>query len=214
MRSHTTLRTAFRFGMMMAVTAGVSFAAASAHADTTTTPAGGDNSSTGSAALKFDYNQGLDTSIDTGYLGPSVAQVRAVIKIDPVTAGGPLYSIDMPKGAVVEASWAGDKKIVLKPVAGAQTDGTDRRNSTFHNAPQRLKLFTGRDDPGDREEQFERLLILLVNADPGGSSVTCFRVGAPDAPVALDDVFDDALSVVADRNPDFYEVRGGRLERV
>jgi MYXO-CTERM domain-containing protein len=131
MRSHTTLRTAFRFGMMMAVTAGVSFAATSAHADTSSTPAGGDNSSTGSAALKFDYNQGLDTSIDTGFLGPSVAQVRAVIKIDPVTAGGPLYSIDMPKGAVVEASWANDKKIVLKAANGSQTDGSVKVRHTL-----------------------------------------------------------------------------------
>ncbi len=131
MRSHTTLRTAFRFGMMMAVTAGVSFAAASAHADTASSPAGGDNSSTGSAALKFDYNQGLDTSIDTGFLGPSVAQVRAVIKIDPVAAGGPLYSIDMPKGAVVEASWAGDKKIVLKAANGSQTDGSVKVRHTL-----------------------------------------------------------------------------------
>jgi MYXO-CTERM domain-containing protein len=131
MRSHTSLRSAFRFGMMMAVTAGVSFAATSAHADTSSTPAGGDNSSTGSAALKFEYNQGLDTSIDTGFLGPSVAQVRAVIKIDPVKGGGPLYSIDMPKGAVVEASWAGDKKIVLKAANGSQTDGTVKVRHTL-----------------------------------------------------------------------------------
>ena len=121
MRSHTTLRTAFRFGMMMAVATGISFAATQAHADTSN--AGGDNSSTGSAALKFDYNQGLDTSIDTGFIGPSVAQIRAVVKIDPVKAGGPLYSINMPKGAVVNASWAGDKKIVLTAANGSQTDG-------------------------------------------------------------------------------------------
>jgi MYXO-CTERM domain-containing protein len=30
----------------------------------------------------------------------------------------------MPKGAVVEASWAGDKKITLKAANGSQTDGT------------------------------------------------------------------------------------------
>ena len=134
MRSHTSLRTAFRFGMMMSVATGISFAATQAHADVAgpgggTTPS--DNSSTGSAKLKFDYNQGLDTSIDTGYLGPSVAQVRAVIKIDPVKDGGPLYTVDMPKGAVIEASWAGDKKIVLKAANGSQTDGTVKVRHTL-----------------------------------------------------------------------------------
>ncbi len=94
---------------------------------------------------------------------------------------------------------------------GAQTDDTEQRNSTFHNAHQRLKLFTGRADPSDREEQFER---LLVRADPAGSMVTCFRVGQPGASVSLDDALDEALGLVADRNPDFYEVRRGRLERL
>jgi len=131
MRSHTTLRTAFRFGVMLAVATGVSFAATQAHADVSGPAAGPDNSSTGSAALKFDYNQGLDTSIDTGFLGPSVAQVRAVIKIDPVKDGGPLYSIDMPKGAVVEATWSGDKKIVLKAANGSQTDGSVKVRHTL-----------------------------------------------------------------------------------
>ena len=135
MRSHTTLRTAFRFGMMMAVATGVSFAATRAHAGDVagpgSTPGGADTSSTGSAALKFEYNQGLATSIDTGYLGPSVAQVRAVIKIDPVKGGGALYSIDMPKGAVVEASWSGDKKIVLKAANGSQTDGSVKVHHTL-----------------------------------------------------------------------------------
>lgn len=126
-----TLRNSVRFGMMMAAVAGVSLASTQAHADTAGSSAGGTNSSTGSAALKFDYNESLDTSIDTGYLGPKVAQIRAVIKIDPVKDGGPLYSIDMPKGAVVEASWSGDKKIVLKAANGSQTDGTVKVRHTL-----------------------------------------------------------------------------------
>jgi hypothetical protein len=123
MRAHTNLRSAFRFTMMMAAATGVTFAASQASADTAGAT-GGPNSSTGTAALSFDMAQGLDTTIDTGFLGPSVAQVRAVVKIDPVKDGGPLYSIKMPKGAVVEASWAGDKKIVLKAANGSSSDGT------------------------------------------------------------------------------------------
>ena len=118
-----TLHSSVRFGMMIAAMTGTTLAASQAHADTATA-AGGANSSTGSAALKFESTAGLDTSIDTGFLGPAVAQVRALIKIDPVKDGGPLYTVDMPKGAVVEASWAGDKKIVLKAANGSQTDGT------------------------------------------------------------------------------------------
>lgn len=130
MRAHTNLRTAFRFTMMMVAATGVTFAASQAHADTAGST-GGQNSSTGSAALKFDMAKGLDTSIDTGYLGPAAAQVRALIKIDPVKDGGPLYSIEMPKGAVVEASWAGDKKITLKAANGSQTDGTVKVRHTL-----------------------------------------------------------------------------------
>lgn len=118
-----TLRNSVRFGMMMAAIGVASFATGTAHADVAGTPSGNPNTSTGTAALKFEYNQSLDTSIDTGFKGPNVAQIRAVIKIDPVKDNGPLYSIEMAKGAVVEASWSGDKKIVLKPVNGSQTDG-------------------------------------------------------------------------------------------
>ena len=107
MRAHTNLRTAFRFTMMMVAATGVTFAASQAHADTAGA-VGGTNSSTGSAALKFEMAQGLDTSIDTGFLGPAAAQVRAVVKIDPVKDGGPLYAVDMPKGAVmtIPALWS------------------------------------------------------------------------------------------------------------
>jgi MYXO-CTERM domain-containing protein len=122
--------------MMITAAAGISFAAADARADVAP-PSGGssggaDNSSTGTAQLKFEYTKGLDTSISTPDLGFTktilgqtvTATVKAAIHIDPVKNGGPLYSVDMPKGAIVEASWGGDKKIVLKAANGAQTDGT------------------------------------------------------------------------------------------
>ena len=128
MRAHTTLRTAFRFGMMTAVAAGVSFAASAAHADVanpgTGSTGGPANTSTGTAALKFEHTKGLDTNIDTGWKGPKQAQIRAIMKLDPVKNGGPLYTIDMPQGAVVEASWGTDKQIVLRTANGSQTDGT------------------------------------------------------------------------------------------
>ncbi len=131
----------------------------------------------------------------------------------------------------------------------AANDGTEKRRSTFLNAHARLQLFTGRNDPADREEQFERFyLILLDSARTGprpasaapplalpsrsGSTVDLFaasplvgaaratgaerllrpfQVGAPERELALADMLDDLLSLVAQRNPDFYELRDGRL---
>jgi MYXO-CTERM domain-containing protein len=128
MRAHTVR--AIRVGMMTAVSAGLMLVTAQAHAgDVETGNTGGapatakPNSSIGSAALKYEQTKGLPTSIETGFKGPDFAQVNVGIKIDPVTNGGPLYTIDMPKGANIEASWGTDKKIVLKPMPGIQTDG-------------------------------------------------------------------------------------------
>lgn len=123
MRAHTTLRTAFRFGMMMAVATGMSVVASEAHADVTGPSGGAGNSSTGTAALKYERNKGMGTTIDTGFIGPEVAQVKALVSLDPVKDGGPLFTVEMAKGAVVEATWANDKKITLKAANGSQQDG-------------------------------------------------------------------------------------------
>ncbi|WP_295392952.1 hypothetical protein [uncultured Thiodictyon sp.] len=143
----------------------------------------------------------------------------------------------------------------------AANDGTDKRRSTFLNAHARLQLFTGRNDPADREEQFERFyLILLDSGQTGAAPETAapppptpptpagqtddlfataplvaatpltpsplvgegrggggtpllrpFQVGTPDRELALGDILDDLLALVAQRNPDFYELRDGRL---
>lgn len=164
MRAHTSLRTAFRFGFMMAAVAGVSFAATEARADVTT--GGGDAyTSTGTAGLKYEHTEGLDTSIDTGFkeitAGPVKAGVRALVKIDPVKNGGPLFSIDMPKGALVEASWSNDKKIVLKAATGAQTDGMMKvRHSLTPTAQLRLNAFS-------TTMTFTFDALKLVNKIPG-----------------------------------------------
>ncbi len=105
--------------------------------------------------------------------------------------------------------------------AGAGTDnarsGTtkSRRRSTFLNAHQRLKLFTARRDPYDRDEQFERFYLILVEASPNAARIRVFGVGEPDKEIALHQVMDDLMILVAERNPDFYEFDevSGRLER-
>lgn len=97
---------------------------------------------------------------------------------------------------------------------GAETDNTGRRKSTFNNAHARLKLFTGRDDPAGRDEQFERFYLLLLNADPAATTIRAYEVGKPDTVIPLDVILKELLAMVAERNPDFYELEGDNLRSV
>jgi len=94
---------------------------------------------------------------------------------------------------------------------GAGSDGTSKRRSTFLNAHARLHLFTGRNDPAGRDEQFELFYILLMDADPQTFDLRAYKVGKPDTPVTLDEIMTDLLTLVAERNPDFYELDDGRI---
>lgn len=96
----------------------------------------------------------------------------------------------------------------------AACDGTDKRRSTLANAHTRLRMFTGRNDPAGRDEQYERLYLLTVDAGAEGGGLTAWEVGRPDRPVSLADIFAGLTELVAERNPDFYESADGRLLRV
>lgn len=90
-------------------------------------------------------------------------------------------------------------------------DGSARRRCTFLNAHARMKLFTGRDDPAGRDEQYERMYVLLLDTTPGQVVVRATEVGHPDTPMPLARMFDALVSLVADRNPDFYQVQDGGI---
>jgi hypothetical protein len=94
---------------------------------------------------------------------------------------------------------------------GAETDGTIRRKSTFQNANARLKLFTGRNDPAGRDEQFERFYLLLLDADPSAVTIRAYEVGRVDVEISLDSIISHLLAIAAERNPDFYEMNGDSL---
>lgn len=94
---------------------------------------------------------------------------------------------------------------------GAENDHTVRRKSTFANAHSRLRLFTGRNDPAGRDEQFERFYLILLEASPTAVDIRAFEVGKPSTPVPLEEVITDLLSIAAERNPDFYELDDGNL---
>jgi hypothetical protein len=96
----------------------------------------------------------------------------------------------------------------------ATEDQTERRLSTFANAHNRLRLFTGREDPAGRDEQYERLYLFLLAATPFQSSLTGYPVGSADQEWSLTRIFDDLVQAVAERNPDFYDVQEGILKRV
>lgn len=95
--------------------------------------------------------------------------------------------------------------------AGAENDATARRRSTFLNTHNRLKLFTGRNDPGGRDEQYEHLYVLLLEACSTLANYRVFCVGDPDNEVTLDRALEDLLKATAVRNPDFYEYDNGVL---
>lgn len=87
----------------------------------------------------------------------------------------------------------------------ARADDTPKRRSTFENAFPRLRLFTGRGDPAGRDEQFERLYLLLVDANPYNPALEAYHVSDRSKPVALDDMMADVVELVAERNFDLYE---------
>lgn len=97
---------------------------------------------------------------------------------------------------------------------GARSDQTLKRKSTFENAFPRLRLFTGREDPAGRDEQFERLYLVLVDANPFRPVLECYQVSDGTRSLAFSDVMDDLVGLVAERNFDFYEASDGKVRRV
>lgn len=94
---------------------------------------------------------------------------------------------------------------------GAAADQTATRRSTEVNAHHRLRLFTGRSDPAGRDEQFERLYLILVDANPFSPTYTVREVGSPDTEIDLDTALTQVVDLVAERNFDFYEAINGTI---
>lgn len=94
---------------------------------------------------------------------------------------------------------------------GAAHDQTVRRRATFLNAHTRLQLFTGREDPGGRDEQYERLYLVLLDASSLHADFDAYLVGKPEKAIAMTKALDELLSVAAIRNSDFYEFKDGNL---
>lgn len=97
----------------------------------------------------------------------------------------------------------------------AKNDGTPRRNSTFDNAFPRFRLFSGRQDPAGRDEQFERLFFVLVDANPFKPTWQCFDAAGDGTEVLISDALDELVEIAAERNFDDYESTGdGRIRKL
>lgn len=95
----------------------------------------------------------------------------------------------------------------------AANDATEKRRSTFVNAHRRLHMFAGRSDPAGRDEQFERLYAVLLDANPFQPQYSSYAVGETETQTTLSSVFDELVGLIAERNPDFYQAVDGCLER-
>lgn len=90
---------------------------------------------------------------------------------------------------------------------GAESDGTETRASTYANAHDAFRMFTGRVDPAGRDEQLELMYIVLQGQRGNGhADVRVYLAGQPDREVAVRDIFDEILRLIVERNADFYEI--------
>lgn len=125
-----------RVGLASLLGALATFGASRAEADTAPAPAtaGCDAASltcsVGSAALKAELKNQLPTIIDSGMMDKGSIKVRTRFTIDPVGTD-PLLSIDMPTGALVQASWSEKGFVVVKPVAQKDVKGTYKVHYTL-----------------------------------------------------------------------------------
>ena len=96
---------------------------------------------------------------------------------------------------------------------GAESDGTGRRKSTFLNAGPRLRLFTGRQDPAGRDEQYEKFYVLLADLNDTAPSIRAFEANDLTTEVPLAEAFDTLVALIGERNFDLYEGLDGHVSK-
>jgi hypothetical protein len=95
--------------------------------------------------------------------------------------------------------------------AGAASDGTARRKSTFENAGYHLRLFRGRRVPAGREEQYEEIFVVLFDSELGDDPLRMYGGPELNRRLTVGEAIDTMVEVVAERNSDFYELVAGHL---
>lgn len=115
-------RSLAQVGLATLASALATFGAATAEAANPCDPAAL-TCSKGTAKLEARIMNQLPTQIDSGMMGTGQIKVRTRFTIDPV-GSDPLVAIDMPRGAMVEASWNEKGYVEVRPVPEQGTQGT------------------------------------------------------------------------------------------
>lgn len=97
--------------------------------------------------------------------------------------------------------------------SAAAEDGTNRRKSTFLNAGPRLRLFTGRQDPAGRDEQYEKFYVLLADLNDTAPSIRAYEANDLATAVPLSEAFDTLVALIGERNFDLYEGLDGHVTK-
>ncbi len=118
----TTRRSIARVGIASLLGALAALAASPAQAGTTCDPSTL-TCSVGTSALKGQIKNKLATEIDSGWMDKGLIKIRTRFTIDPA-GGDPLVTVDMPKGALVEASWPEKGFINLRALTDDGAQGT------------------------------------------------------------------------------------------
>ena len=118
-----------RLGLASLLGAVATLGAGSASADTTSPASAACDTasltcSTGTAALSAKITNQLPTVIDSGNMGSGKIQVRTRFTIDPVKGADPLIAVDMPRGALVKATWNEKGFVNLATVNDQAAQGT------------------------------------------------------------------------------------------
>lgn len=116
-------RSVFGFASVAAVLLG---SAARAEAATSSCSEGAGNCTVGTleGSLKAEIKDRLGTEIDSGWMSSGQIKVRTRFTIDPAAGDPTLVTVDMNKGAMVEASWTEKGFINMKPIVAADAAGT------------------------------------------------------------------------------------------
>jgi hypothetical protein len=77
-----------------------------------------------SGSLKAEIKDRLGTEIDSGWMSSGQIKVRTRFTIDPAAGDPTLVTVDMAKGAMVEATWTEKGFIDMKPIVASDAAGT------------------------------------------------------------------------------------------
>ena len=183
-------------------------------------------------ALKGAITEKLATEIDSGWLEKGPVKVRTRFTIDPVK-GEPLLSVDMPKGARIEASWSPSAKgrLTVRPRTEKGAEGEMKVRYTLvpslqaslwgvqvnYDSTQLLDKLVGDDFNYDAQSQatitpwgFEGAQASVPA--PKLSESTLFRLPFSDLGVGAD-VAEGRLAIQAVARPTFvYETKAIQLD--